>query len=94
MVAKPGPDAYRMTGKFSSMGESEVGSKADFVGEFWNLFRLSSSSGGGVGVRGGRGIGLSAIDEIRFSCSLLHRHMILQRVLPQCLNMSHARMKA
>ena len=64
MVVKPGAEAYRMTGKFSSMGDSEAGSKADFVGEFWNLLRFSSSSGGGVGVRGGRGIGLSAMDRM------------------------------
>ena len=61
VVAKPGADAYRVTGKFSSIGDNDVGSKTDFVGEFWNLAKLSSSSGGGVGVRGGRGIGLSAI---------------------------------
>lgn len=39
------------------MGDKEVGSKTDFVGEFWNWSR----SGGGVGVRGGRGMGLSSM---------------------------------
>lgn len=60
VVEKLGADAYRVTGKFSSMGDNEVGSKTDFVGEFWNL-SSPSSSGGGVGVLGGRGIGRSAM---------------------------------
>ena len=38
------------------MGDREVGSKTDLVGEFANLSKSPSSSGGGVGVRGGRRI--------------------------------------
>ncbi len=45
------------------MGDKEVGSKNDFVGEFWNWSR----SGGGVGVRGGRGMGLSSMIMRRLS---------------------------
>ena len=36
------------------MGDREVGSKTDLVGELANLSKSSSSSSGGVGVRGGR----------------------------------------
>ena len=50
-------------GKFSSMGERHEGSKPPLIGELANPSRLIpellswSSSGGGVGVRGGAGIG-------------------------------------
>lgn len=36
------------------MGDREVGSKKDLVGELANLSKSPSSSSGGVGVRGGR----------------------------------------
>lgn len=36
------------------MGDREVGSKTDLVGELANLSKSPSSSSGGVGVRGGR----------------------------------------
>lgn len=60
---KAGADPCLPIGKFSSMGDKEFGSKADFAGElrkpsrFIPLLSCSSSSGGGVGVRGGSGIG-------------------------------------
>ncbi len=50
------------------MGDKDVGSKTDFVGEFWNRSR----SGGGVGVRGGRGMGLSSMIIKRLSPQQLH----------------------
>lgn len=70
VVWKPGEDMdpYRATGKFSSMGDNEVGSKTDFVGEFWKRSR----SGGGVGVRGGKGMGLSSIITSHLSPQKLH----------------------
>ena len=60
-----GADPYLPIGKFSSMGDRELGSKAALAGELRYPSRLippfpwfeSSSSGGGVGVRGGAGIG-------------------------------------
>ena len=61
-------EPYRAVGKFSSMGDKDVGSKTDFVGEFWNRSR----SGGGVGVRGGRGMGLSSMIIKRLSPQQLH----------------------
>ena len=36
------------------MGDRDIGSKADLVGELANLSKSPSSSRGGVGVRGGR----------------------------------------
>ena len=54
VVAYPSLELYRWTGKFSSIGDKEFGSKTDLVGELANLSRSSSSSSGGVGVRGGR----------------------------------------
>lgn len=36
------------------MGDREVGSKTDLVGELANLSKSPSSSSGGVGVRGAR----------------------------------------
>lgn len=36
------------------MGDRELGSKTDLVGELANLSKSPSSSSGGVGVRGGR----------------------------------------
>lgn len=36
------------------MGDREVGSKKDLVGELANLSKSPSSSSGGVGVRGGK----------------------------------------
>ena len=52
-------EPFRAREKFSSMGEREVGSKTDLVGELEKASNPLSSSGGGVGVRGGRGIGRS-----------------------------------
>lgn len=59
---KVGAAPYLPIGKFSSMGDKELGSKANLAGELRNPSRFiplpsSSSSGGGVGVRGGAGIG-------------------------------------
>jgi len=56
---KEGMEPFRAREKFSSMGEREVGSKTDLVGELEKASNPLSSSGGGVGVRGGRGIGRS-----------------------------------
>jgi len=56
-------DPYLPIGKFSSMGDKDLGSKAASAEELRNpsrfipLLSWSSSSGGGVGVRGGAGIG-------------------------------------
>ncbi len=36
------------------MGDRDIGSKTDLVGELANLSKSASSSSGGVGVRGGR----------------------------------------
>lgn len=61
---KAGVEPRRLSGKFSSIGERQEGSKMPLTGELVNPSRLipellscSSSSGGGVGVRGGAGIG-------------------------------------
>ena len=54
VVAYPSLEPYRWTGKFSSMGDREVGSKTDLVGELAKLSKYPSWSSGGVGVRGGR----------------------------------------
>lgn len=61
---KDGADPYLPMGKFSSMGERELGSNDALAGELRKPsrpiplpFPWYSSSGGGVGVRGGSGIG-------------------------------------
>lgn len=61
VVTNAGVEPLRPTEKFSSMGERDVGSKTDLVGEFEKPSSPAewSSSGGGVGVRGGSGIGRS-----------------------------------
>lgn len=71
---KAGAAPYLPRGKFSSMGDKELGSKANLAGELRKASRFiplpswSSSSGGGVGVRGGAGIGrLDAIAAVRWS---------------------------
>ena len=77
--------AYLPAAKFSSMGDSALGSKVDFVGETSSptpsnpspaRSGLSSrgSSGGGVGVRGGSGIGrvLAIVWVLRAAFDSLH----------------------
>ena len=61
---KAGAEPWRPIGKFSSMGDRQDGSKLPLTGEWTKPSRLipgkfscSSSSGGGVGVRGGAGMG-------------------------------------
>lgn len=71
---KAGAAPFLPIGKFSSMGDKELGSKANLAGELRNPSRFipfplpswSSSSGGGVGVRGGAGIG--RLDAMAFCC--------------------------
>ena len=75
VVEKPGMGPNRVAGKFSSMGERERGSKTDFVGEFWNLSSpLLSSSGGGVGVRGGKGMGRSVMVVALMLLAMMHSY--------------------
>lgn len=56
-------DPTRPEGKLSSIGDKAFGSNVIFVGEIWETpskprpAMCSGSSGGGVGVRGGMGIG-------------------------------------
>ena len=85
-MTKLGIDGLRLMGKFSSIGVGALASCTDLVGELEKPSR--PSSGGGVGVRGGSGIGrleadmLLVEDAINFPHSrgswflmcLFHRH--------------------
>ena len=71
------------------MGDRDIGSKEDLVGELANLSKSPSSSRGGVGVRGGsRMVGLSeamAALESYYErlCVMVERSLIFNRLQAQ-----------
>ena len=71
------------------MGDRDIGSKADLVGELANLSKSPSSSRGGVGVRGGRRmVGFSeamAAFESYYErlCVIVERSLIFNRLQAQ-----------
>ena len=71
------------------MGDRDIGSKVDLVGELANLSKSPSSSRGGVGVRGGRRMvgfseAMAALESYyERLCVMVERSLIFNRLQAQ-----------